>query len=100
MPVPGDYDGDARTDLAIYRPSTGAWYVLRSSSQFTQGIGYAWGAGVDVPVPGDYDGDGTTDLAVFRPSSAHWFVLTSSSRFTAFVVYQWGTAEDMPLLKR
>ena len=26
--VPGDFDGDGKTDLAIYRPATGTWHVL------------------------------------------------------------------------
>src|SRR5262249_45118427 len=29
VPVPGDYDGVGHTQLAVFRPSTGAWYVLR-----------------------------------------------------------------------
>ena len=27
MPVPGDYNGDGETDLAVFRPSTGMWFV-------------------------------------------------------------------------
>jgi hypothetical protein len=30
-PVPGDYDGDGRTDLAVYDRNTGTWTIKRSS---------------------------------------------------------------------
>ena len=31
IPVAGNYDEDGKTDIAIFRPSDGYWYVLRSS---------------------------------------------------------------------
>ncbi len=31
IPKIGDFDGDGKMDVAISRPSTGEWFVLRSS---------------------------------------------------------------------
>ena len=47
--VPGDYDGDGKTDLALWTPA-GTWYVLQSSSDFTTWATYGWGSGADIPV--------------------------------------------------
>jgi hypothetical protein len=32
IPVPGDYDGDRKTDIAVFRASEGNWYLLQSSN--------------------------------------------------------------------
>lgn len=58
----------AAARIAVYRPSTGQWYV--------KGVGIdTFGGEVgDVPVPGDYDGDGTVDLAVYNTLTATWNV--------------------------
>jgi hypothetical protein len=51
-PAPGDYDGDGKTDLAVFRPASGAWYVLQSSSGAL--LAQAFGASGDVPAPSAY----------------------------------------------
>ena len=36
LPVTGDYDGDGRTDLAVYRPgAAGVFYTMGSTSGFS-----------------------------------------------------------------
>jgi hypothetical protein len=43
VPVLGDYDGDGKIDIAVYRPATGGWYILRSSANFTTFLSSSWG---------------------------------------------------------
>ena len=50
IPVPADYDGDGQADVAVYRPATGIWYVLRSSTNSTAYVAYQWGVSTDIPV--------------------------------------------------
>ena len=73
----GDFDGDGGTDLTVFRPSTGDWFVLYSGSNtFTSA---KFGQNGDVPVDGDFDGDSRNDFAVYRPSVGDWFVFNSSN---------------------
>ena len=67
---PFDFDGDAKTDVSIFRPGPGEWWVLRSSD----GGNFAtqFGSGTDVIVPVDFTGDGKTDIAIWRPSNGNW----------------------------
>ena len=76
IPVPGDYNGDGTTDIAVFRPSTGQWFVR---DQFT----VQWGDRGDIPMPGDFNGDGVDGHARCsgrRPATG-WCATSSTCNF-------------------
>jgi len=88
-----DFDGDGITDVAIWRPSDGFWWIINSSTGVATST--PWGSPTDVPVPGDYDGDGTTDVAVWRPGNGNWIIIRSGDGEVSTI--QWGASSDEPL---
>jgi hypothetical protein len=89
--APGDFDGDGKADITVFRPTTGTFLVRTSSL----GASYVWGGAADIPVHGDYDGDGEADVTVFRPSTGTWYIRYSSGASLPPVV--WGVAGDIPV---
>ena len=84
------------SDLAIWRPSSGEWWVLNGAADgnYSTYSAGTWGTSGDKPEPGDYDGDGKTDFCIFRPSTGYWWVIESSSG--SQYSFQFGTGTDTP----
>ena len=98
--VLGDYDGDGKTDLAVYRAGASGgmpsyWFYKRSIDGVI--VAVQWGVNGDFPVPGDYDGDGRYDPAIQRNAgggNAIFFIRQTTAGNTAMF---FGTPTDVIL---
>jgi hypothetical protein len=89
-----NFDDDDKSDVAVFRPSNGYWYSLKSTNGSFQS--FQFGESGDKPVAGDFDGDGKNDYAVWRPSNGYWYVTNSSDG--SFKAVQFGTNGDVPVV--
>jgi photosystem II stability/assembly factor-like uncharacterized protein len=89
--VVADFDGDGKTDVSVFRPNGGSWFISNSSdSQFRAAN---FGQNGDSIAPADFDNDDKTDFAVFR--AGIWYILNSSDG--AFRGEQFGLTNDKPV---
>ncbi|NCC51800.1 MAG: alpha/beta fold hydrolase [Spartobacteria bacterium] len=94
-PHPGgaidDFDGDGLTDVAVYWPEGGNWYL-----DYSAGGDAApnWGWNAVMPAPADYDGDGCCDLSVYHPATGDWYLRYSSGGSQAI---NWGWEATVPV---
>lgn len=81
-PIPEDYDGDHKTDIAVYQESSGTWTVMLSSQGYAS-VSIVLGGPGYIPVPADFDGDQKADPAVYQSATGGWTLWASASGYEA-----------------
>lgn len=95
----GDYDGDGKSDLAVYDDVAGKWHIAYSNGGAT-GNGISWGGRGMKPLRGDFAGNGRNDIAVYNTNNGFWHVLgLGSVRVSDRVIInqRFGSSNVMPV---
>jgi hypothetical protein len=105
-PVAGDWTGNGKTRIGVFRPSTRQWFLDHNGNGVLDSCSVdrciTFGAAGDLPLAGDWTGRGVTEIGVFRPSTRQWFLMTTAPTklpgcTESPCVYTFGIAGDLPV---
>ena len=65
IPISGDWNGDGKDTIGVYRECNAVFYLNNLDSKEPLKVRY--GLDHEVPVVGDWDGDGLDTIGIFRP---------------------------------
>jgi hypothetical protein len=101
-PVTGDWNGDGKDDIGIFRPSNSIWSLDSNGNNAWDGSdkSLGWGVPGDLPVVGDWNGDGKDDIGIFRPGNSIWSLDSNGNNAWdgPGTSIRWGVPGDLPVV--
>jgi subtilisin len=106
LPVSGDWLGTGVTNVGVFRPGSGMWYIDLDGNGIWSGCGIdgCWGEfgrQGDLPVTGDWNGNGRASIGVFRPSTGMWYLDNGDGIWSGCGIDQclgpFGSSGDLPV---
>lgn len=82
IPMPADYDGDSKADIALANRVNGLWYIKRSSDSMREPVRAAGIAYGEPFLIGDLDGDGKADPSCYNVTDRRWPTLLSGGSYS------------------
>lgn len=95
-PLVGDWNGDGRDDVGVYRPTAGKWILDNNGNPF-DGVNLVFSRRQrGRPVVGDWNGDGRDDIGLYR--RGRWYLdRNGNRRFDDGRFTYGGEPGDLPL---
>ena len=96
-PVVGDWNGDGRSKIGVYRITDGDWYLDYDGNgvwNSTADTRYNFDVGNWSPVTGDWNGDGTSKMGVFKDGG---WRLDYYGNGSLIKIYTLGTTGSRPI---
>ena len=107
LPVTGNWNGDGVTQVGLYRPSTGQWFLDLNGDKSWDGCRRdlcisSFGTAGDLPVTGDWNGAGRSKIGLFRPRTGEWLLdLNGNNQWDGcgidLCLTDFGDAGDIPV---
>jgi Divergent InlB B-repeat domain len=108
--VAGDWTGSGNTQLGLFRPSTGEWFLNRNGNRAWNGCKKdtciaSFGRIGDFPIIGDWNGTGISKIGVARPTTGEWLLdLNGNGKWDGptvdIYISGYGEEGDIPVVGR
>lgn len=98
-PVSGDFNGDGKDTIGVYRPSTLMFYLRNTNSAGAPDISFSYGLKAAIPVFGDWDGDGDETVGLYDQTTGYWYLNQANDGSGAELEFPFGayTGSDVPV---